>query len=217
MKTERVQYMRGILIVLLVLALVLPVQADKLDKIITNLTTVDDLLDTEVGAIRDSLEDANDILQGINTFNGNMLGWQWSAWDTMSVSLATAGAFDDVGDNELFDIEGTGGKCEIEMAIYVVLTATSTSSDSFQITDPANAVFASWMTTQAVTGTYLSRANGAVRVDMNGNWLRFMATDEINLTVTDHALTDGTLLFIYRYRVVPFAAGTTVVSDGDGS
>lgn len=63
MKTERVQYMRGILIVLLVLALVVPVQADKLDKIIgyvdTEIGTVDDYVDTEVAAIQaytDSLD-----------------------------------------------------------------------------------------------------------------------------------------------------------------
>lgn len=127
MKTERVQYMRGILIVLLVLALVVPVQADKLDMIITNLTTVDDYVDTEVGAIRDSLEDANDILQVLAT---PAFGYSSPKFVSVTVDHSNA-AWDDAATNEVFDVTG---HVEFWMCVYdSVLIGATNATDSLRI------------------------------------------------------------------------------------
>lgn len=57
--------MRTILITLLVLTLAVPVFADEWTKINAKVDAIDNYVDTEVGAIRDSLEDANDFLQAL--------------------------------------------------------------------------------------------------------------------------------------------------------
>jgi len=148
-------------------------------------------------------------------------GGNWSAWDTMSVSVATAGVFDDAANNELLDIDT--GVAEIQMMIKIVAGITTTSSDSMQIKDDQGNIIGSWISddadaiTDLNTNEWCSAYNGAVRsVGESPYILQFIATDEVNLFWTDHASTVGTILVCYRYRTAPGQTGA-VISDGDGS
>lgn len=170
--------------------------------------------------IRDSLEDANDILQSLTGAG------KWSSWDTTLVDFAAAAWQEASAVSQVLAITG---RVELEVAVYCSTLVTTASADTIFIEDEDGHVLGAWVGSAGImtAGTFLSPAvdpatsgvtavyAGANSSHWDGNILRGVFSGEINIDIDNNDGTGGILVFIWRYKPAPFYGGGSV-ADGSG-
>lgn len=170
-----------------------------------------------VEAIRDSLEDANDILQNLT---GAGL---WSAWDTTIVHFTEPTWNAAAAVSQIVAITGQG--VELEVMIYDSTLITTTSADTLMIEDQDGHVLGAWIPAAGTlsAGTWVSPLLDKPVNDVYGNSAHWRGnvlygtfSGEINIDINDNDLTGGIWIICYRYKRAPFMGGGSAAS-GDGS